>query len=119
MRPAWNARTFFYACAALSLATLLWPFVDPKGVALWMQLSRQEQQLQVELREMRRRIEFLQQMNRRLQTDLSLIEKIAREQLMYARPDEQVIPVPLSETPEEDESGKSPEAPGSRPPADR
>jgi len=114
-----NARTFFYVCAALSLAALLWPLVDPKGVALWMQLSRQEQQLQAELREMRRRIEFLQQTNRRLQTDLSLIEKIAREQLMYARPDEQVIPVPLPETPEEDESGKSPEVDGSRPPPDR
>jgi cell division protein FtsB len=119
MRSAWNARTFFYACAALSLVTLLWPLVDPKGVALWMRLARQEQQLQTELREMRQRIEFLQQMNERLQTDLSLIEKIAREQLMYARPDEQVIPVPLPETPEEEEGGKSPEVPGPRPPADR
>ncbi len=118
MRPPRSARTFFYVCAGLSLATLLWPLVDPKGVALWMRLSRQEQQLQAELRAMRHRVEFLQQMNRRLQTDLSLIEKIAREQLMYARPDEQVIPVPLLETPEE-ESGKNPEAPGPRPPPDR
>lgn len=95
-------QAFFYASIAISLWIWGWTLLDPHGLQYYMELARQEQELQRELQRLRRRALELQRAIHRMQTDPAYVEKLIREQLMYVRPDEIVIPVPPTSQEEAD-----------------
>ena len=90
MNRRWAIR-FFWICVLVALGLFLWPVFDPSGLREWVRLSRTEQELQHQIQQTRAQMVQLQELNQRLQRDLTLIERLARENLIYARPNEFVI----------------------------
>ncbi len=98
----------FVACLGLSILSILWSLFDPQGVQYWMMLTRQEQQLMRELQALRARAVRLQRAIERARTDPEVIERIAREELMYVQPGEIVIPVPEASSSSSEERPNDP-----------
>ena len=90
MNRTW-ARTFLGLCLLLSLFLLVWPIFDPGGLREWVALTREEQHLQKQIQTTRSTMLQYQQKIEGLERDLSLIERLVRERLVYARPNELVI----------------------------
>lgn len=90
MKNGWPRR-FFYGCLVLALGLLLWPVLDPSGLSQWVRLTSTEQELQHNIRAKREEILNISNYNHRLIHDMSLIERLARDKMIFARPNEYVI----------------------------
>jgi cell division protein FtsB len=81
---------------AIGLALLLtWHVINGKhGLQVWHQIRAQDRELQEQIRDLQQENDAMQKQIEQLKSDPDAIERKAREELHYARPDEVIYTLP-------------------------